>query len=746
MKIKRTVAIVLALSALLLVCKRSGPETSGKRLAGIAEDLWGNQIDLSQLNRSITLIEPFSPSYCGYCMLVGEFVTLNYFHTNAVHGGMNVQQCLFSPQRDIYAYMKYYRDTTSVLTYPVSLHDYHRDGYPAMLAFRDGEQILKGFLDDYGVTFKQRAAEWWPEAGTPPVTLASGLKMAENYMIEARSPMVVTVIPDDATRLHDYYKERFTKKNGFDVKYECELTEQDCEHHLEFVGETRKFRFDHIAHEELPFAFDSDVVRFGAYSFPKEETGLLAVAPNPYNREKYVRFELYAAGTMRIVYEGWVDFCVWRYDSTATQPKLLLDGRFAKEPGCKWRFADSLSVAYENLKGYCEGGVCPVPSYLLRPVVHHDYSPKSSPWRESPDGRVMILGNRNCRLPSIAVRADGTAAIAWEEQGDIVVALTNADSQGSTRLVEDGEADAYNPQIVWDGSSFLIVYLCDRDGWYHLYGRFLDGDHLSDEIRLSGPGTYEVITPALASNGAGQVVAAWSEWKANLRYPRYCMITGRTVGKARDIAVIPDGDDMGYINAWGFSLAVDRSGRPFGMWNQHYPSTLCACGGPLDGPVTTPQKLTGNVETSEIGEYPSTALDPRGAQWATWSSNSMETYAGKGQRILVSRYDSEAQTWVTPYVVSEGTETHQNQTPHIAIVSDGSVWVVWSGRSKDGHSQWGIYLTKFSGNLWSPPILISEENLSARAPEICLGPNDKPWVSWHAGIGENMTVRVWTPK
>lgn len=43
-------------------CHEKSAESGGKRLTGVAEDLWGNKVDLDDYNHGLTLIEPYSPS------------------------------------------------------------------------------------------------------------------------------------------------------------------------------------------------------------------------------------------------------------------------------------------------------------------------------------------------------------------------------------------------------------------------------------------------------------------------------------------------------------------------------------------------------------------------------------------------------------------------------------------------------------------------------------------------------------
>lgn len=629
-----------------------------------------------------------------------------------------------------------------MLTGPLRLHDYHLDGYPALLAFRDGEQVLNGYLDDYGTTFKERAAEWWPDQEVPEPLLPSGMKMADNWKYETKGSRVIVVVADQDTGRFNDISRTLEGKAGTVVRFERDLSAEDLQENLEFVGETRAFTFSTIAGQELPFRFDDTSLHMGAYSFPRTSTAGRVIVPNPYRRDRYLSLILSASGGIP-GWAGWADFRLSQRDSVDGSMKVLLDGRFAKDDQNHWRFADSLAVAHANLKSFCEGGVCPIPSYLLEPAVHHPYSASRPNWIMDSRGRTLTLGNEACRFPSIAVSPDGAAAVVWEERGDILLGLVDRDGNVTIQQVEDGVADAYNPLVVWDGSSFLILYLSNTDIYYHLYGRYIDNGRFSPEIRLTSPASVDVVAPAVASAN-GTVAVAWSDWCANLRFPKYRLIKQRTLGPISDIPVVPDGAGVNYTNAWGISLAMSQSGRPYGMWNQHYPAAICACGGPLGGPVTTPQRLTGSAETSEVGEYPSTALDAGGTQWAAWCTSGLATYGGNPQCVLVAKFDSAAGSWSLPYTISSDSQTFLAQTPSMAIGADNTVWVAYSGRPKDERQPWGIFLTQLVDGKWQTPIRISEEGVSGRAPVLTMDTRGKPWIAWHAGVGDAMKVRVWT--
>lgn len=72
------------------------------------------------------------------------------------------------------------------------------------------------------------------------------------------------------------------------------------------------------------------------------------------------------------------------------------------------------------------------------------------------------------------------------------------------------------------------------------------------------------------------------------------------------------------------------------------------------------------------------------------------------------------------------------------------LWVAWSGRpsADDVDQPWGIYLSRFTGDDWSAPVLVSAEGESSRAPDIVVGDDKRVWITWHAGTGDAMKIKV----
>lgn len=727
------------------------------RLEGRAEDLWGSQYELSQFAKGVTIIQPFSPANCGYCLVDGEFVKENYLRNNRRAGGTNFLQCLFNPQLDIYTFQKHYRETsTCVLTFPLALHHYHRNGFPFLIAFQDGKLTYTGGLHPYEETFRRLRPQLWP-VEDPPLTPTSPLHMATRFIFENQSELAVTVYADQdqvgakqAEKRLAQSKQRQEKTPTL-VKHESELSTDDYQKNLYFTGITEQFRLGFLSPASTPLRLDtpgaplsitSSSIKIGDYEFPKSRVGLSACFPNPFNRERYVVLNLSGSNLKSGIHENSVDYTIHQ-DGANGRPEILLHGFFEKS-GDGWRFSRALAYGKAaNKKPSSAQGIRPTPSESPKTDAGGRHQVHVSSWLKTPNGGMKTLGTGSSRFPSLTVDKDGICWVAWEENGDILVASINRPADDIAVAVESDSSDSFNPVIAHDGSALWIFYLNNQDGFYRLYARWLDGPRLSDQILLTEREPFDVITPAVTSNQAGKIAVAWSEWKANFRFLRFRVIENRSLGNIGDAAVKQVGGQVaGYVNAWYPSLAIDESGQPWGAWNQHYPAILGVCAGNLLRQADSVTRLTDSFQTSENGGYPSMVIDRQGKKWVFWESFAWDVAEGIPQKVLGSWYDQANERWSLPYTISLDEQTMWNQTPRAAVDSSGTVWTVWSGRQNDVNKPWGIRVACLSNDRWSVPRLVSEEGLNARAPAIAIGNDAKVWLAWHWGTGEQMQIKV----
>ncbi len=321
-----------------------------------AEDNWGNRINLGDSIRTkTTVIVPVSTSNCGYCLIDGYFVEKNYMEANSSDGGACFHQCLFNPQLDIYAFEKHFRWDKPVLTFPPSLHKLHEDGFPTVLAFKDGQQVVKIYnnYDDYP---DLRKLLW---TGTQPMTPTGNIHMAERLFYENEKFDGVMVFPAGKHISKDMI-ENGIKWKAYYCKNIDSLTTEDLQKHLMFTGRfNSKDLMDFFQQKEIPFHFSEKNIETGDYSFPFDSVGIFAWFVNPFNPEKYVI--LHILNNQRSLKQtNYLDFVIFSGKDSLSS-KQLLYGQYWQEGKKlsvvpKWTFSDI--VLQEYCKTYCK---IPVP-------------------------------------------------------------------------------------------------------------------------------------------------------------------------------------------------------------------------------------------------------------------------------------------------------------------------------------------------------------------------------------------------
>ena len=640
--------------------------------------------------------------------------------------------------------MKHYRCSDSpVLTWPPSVRDYHRDGFPWAIGALDGGIVYSGVTWPYDHKF----AEIWDslQEGTEVhVALTGPIRMAQTYIEQGPGRDYVMVLPRADSAMFRIFSANISDTDGVVIKYEPDLTEADLQKHLWYAGHVGRPSFQALRGRPLPIRLDADTVGFGAYRFALPQVAFRTAFVSPFRPDRYVLVSCSIAGLTATAIHDWADYWVAMKDPQGAV-SVALDGFYDKSDPAAWRFSDSSVYAYTDLKAYCTGGVCPLPMAAIANDQTNSYQPTASPWRRCENGHEITLDGRpdvSGRFPSLAVADDGTVGLTWEEDGDIILGLVRLGEPPQLLVVESGASDSYDPRIAWDSRSFLVGYLNNREGPYRLVGRFVDADRLSPEILLSEPGCFDVVNPDLAGNGRGQIFVAWTEWRSALRVPVYRSISERVPGEVGRWPWVPWSADSTYANAWGIDLFANRRGL-WGAWNQHYPVILGVCATKLGEQATLVAPPGQNVsEDVTTGSGGTTVVDSSGHQWVVYSSDAAGTYAGHPQDILASYQDQPGGAWATPFVLSDPTQTLLCQTPRAAITSAGEIVVVYAGRRKalDGH--WSVYLTRYADGRWSPPAVISAAGESARAPDIAVGPQGEVWVAWHSGTGNDITVKL----
>jgi len=713
-----------------------------------AEDLWGTTIPFGRIIRSpqTTIIQPFSASNCGYCLIDGWFVEKNYFETNRTKGGSNFTLSLFNPQQDNYAFTKHYRDTlTPVLTWPPDLYRYHEDGFPAILAFRNGEQVVKipeGSLYPYDSSFEKLKMTLWNDTSVhfQPV---SELHFATRIIDENMNYTATCVVADGNQMAFDRNSEFALKARCYHVKYLGQFTPGDGRKNILLEGKFGREVYRNLTQGQSPFRMEGDsILCLGRYRFGVDTIGISAGFPNPMNPEKYLVCHIRGLKVEKGFFDNSVDYTIYTCDSHSKTTRILIHGFFAKHPGNRWIFADSLCFSLLKAGEAIENcvGICKLPDKKY--FAEHPVKIAKPRVRKNSHGDEYTFGNKACRFPSIATDDKGTAWVCWEEQGDIL--LSSVDRENPVSIaVEHDHSDSYNPLVTFADGRLWVFYLNNRDGFYRVYGRSFDQRVLGEPVLCSEVLPCDAVTPAMVSSKNG-ITLAWTYWKANFRFPFYRLIRNGIPDTVHAISAAESASLPGYVNSWYVSLTADASGKVWGAWNQHYPAILGVCSGNLDGKAIPVTRVTDDVENCENGGYPSGLHDASGRRWVFWESSSWGVPHGEKQTIRYSVFDTLTGAWSPSAAIPKDENTILNQTPQAVCAENGKIYLTWSGRTQEG--DWALYMAIREKDSWTRPIRLTSGSEPARAPKIIPGQNNSIWVACHSGKGTKMKVKVFRLK
>jgi hypothetical protein len=700
-----------------------------------AEDNWGNRINLGDSIRTkTTVIVPISTSNCGYCLIDGYFVEKNYMEANSSNGGACFHQCLFNPQLDIYAFEKHFKWDKPVLTFPPSLHKLHENGFPTVLAFKDGQQVLKIYnnYDDYS---DLRKLLW---TGTHAMTPTGNMHMAERLFYENEKLDGVMVFPA-GKHISKEVIESGIKWKAYNCKNIDSLTTEDLQKYLTFMGRfTSKDMSGFFQQKEIPFRFSGENIEAGEYSFPFDSVGIFAWFVNPFNPEKYVILRI-SNGQRSFKQTNYLDFVIFS-GKDSLRSKQLLYGQYRQE-GTKLSVVPEKTFSDVVLQDYCKT-YCKIPV----PKVYHDHADR---YREltttrtvNDFGTTWTIGNGDCRFPHIIDDGNKNTYVVHEESGDII--LTRISNEKATHFfIETNETDSYNPVAAFDGQRVWVFYLNNKDDYYRVYARFLENNILSDELLISDKGPFDVSTLNVASKNA-EISVIWSEWKANMRYLRMRKIIQGAMQESTPVLLASPKYIDEYSNAWYPSLCYSENGELWGAWNQHYPGLFCVIGGKINE-APQPVTLTADkMDDWEMGGYPCIFANRDNKKFIVYESSGWDTYnKNTAQQIKISAFNEELKKWSVASVLSDGRQTFLNQTPVAVCDEKSNMIVCWSGRPVEEHSNWGIYIAMNISGKWTKPVCISKPGMPSRHPRIFYDKKAKEiWVSWHAGTGSEMKTEV----
>jgi len=315
---------------------------------------------------------------------------------------------------------------------------------------------------------------------------------------------------------------------------------------------------------------------------------------------------------------------------------------------------------------------------------------------------IVIVSGRDDKLdPAIAAGEDGKLWVAWVSnvvrRYDIYASEVGAASAAMRERVTASPDDAFHPRMVIDKDGALWVTYYEwrrhdgvsRDREVFVRCRANGAWQDARQVSPSDVPWYEDHTdPAIAMDAIGRKWIFWS-WdyhppKAGGRYrARSPSIFCRWVEKEIMGEVEAVGEQDRSIDMWptaardaGGTLwcVWDRAGGkyPAGMKRQPAVSVLRGEGFSTVTPIPCDVSLSGSPMIAAWG---------RGKACVVWCAPS-----GRRRHVFRSTYDGKG--WTPPRTVAL---EHDPWFPVIAADAEGTVWMAYSARTKDG---WDVFLRK----------------------------------------------------
>lgn len=336
---------------------------------------------------------------------------------------------------------------------------------------------------------------------------------------------------------------------------------------------------------------------------------------------------------------------------------------------------------------------------------------------------VNVLSNI-CANPAIAVASDGSFEIAWSQKDSITVNNSwdvwgrqfSSGGVGSMPITINSQlyGDQYAPKIASLGTDYLCVWTSlgqdgSREG---VFGQFLhrDGTHSGSEFRVNTTVLNQQMFPAVASDGSGRFLAAWSSYTGGLNSldieaQQYVGNQARLVAPAAPMVLPLDSYTMSVtwpplagLNVSYYVLYVDGSTTPVNVTNNIWSSRNF-------NPSTTHTFQLGYV----LANGSQSPLSPT-ASGTTWGPDL--NYDGLPDNWEAMYYGTNQNNWP-----KGGASTVL--TPGVTLLDvflwggnpkDSSTWLKqWISKTPEGYFlNWntvpgGIYQVLGSGNLqtWS---------------------------------------------
>lgn len=337
-------------------------------------------------------------------------------------------------------------------------------------------------------------------------------------------------------------------------------------------------------------------------------------------------------------------------------------------------------------------------------------------------------GTANAMNPQVVVDLSGNAIVVWQQSGYIYAnRYTQGTGWGGAAVIESETTTAKSPQIAFDASGNAIaVWVQNNHIWANRYttGTGLWGTAAAIETES---GVADL--PQIAVNSSGNAIAVWVQAKDsynNIYANQYTAGTG--LWNATAVLIDIDNEDSltGYFNAFIPQITIDSSGNGIAIWYQSAAPDTNPRDHILANRYTASTGLWGTaarIETddSNNAKDPQIALDSSGNAIAVWTQSN-----GTVNNICINQFTAAGTSWST-YELLETDNAGFAGNAHIAFDSSDNAIAVWT--QNDGTANYNVYAKRYTG-VWGEIALLETITGVALKPRIDFDSHENAIVVW----------------
>ena len=299
------------------------------------------------------------------------------------------------------------------------------------------------------------------------------------------------------------------------------------------------------------------------------------------------------------------------------------------------------------------------------------------------------------------------------EEGDMIVLRARRNGKwGEAVMLNANFGVNFAPALAEDGAGNIIaVWSSRREGVDGIYWRRVGQDlSLGSELRVTPAGRLEAL-PSLAAGKDGKLWLAFQSYRDGSPDIVFYALEGSGWRRMPDVAAGPDAD-------FRPRLAAAPDGAIWCAWDTHRSGkyrVMLRRFDPRAGAWDAAEQAPGDGVLDAYA--PDAAVDPQGRVWVAYARNEVEEHAwglrgprdGGAPRPTVRLVVRDAAGWHYPEPLS-GSEPGRvavGDLPRITIGPEGAVWVVW--QRLPGHVDWKVAAAVYQGGRWAASHVFGED-------------------------------------